>query len=188
MRTVALVEYDPGWPARFAEERARIREAVRDRFVALEHVGSTAIPGMPAKPVIDILGGVRRLAKAEACVEALEAIGYAYVPEVEALVPDRRYFRKGPAGSRTHHLYAVVMGSREWSSMLAFRNHLRSHPESARAYADLKRRLAAAHREDREAYQEAKAPFIREVLARARGGDPGPPRGVEPPIPTPQRL
>lgn len=167
VRRLSLVAYDPRWAARFEEEKARILEVAGSRLLAVEHVGSTAIPGILAKPVLDILGGVRTLADGDALVTRLAAIGYEYVPEYEAIIPDRRYFRKGPAGARTHHLHVVEHEGKEWRKMMGFRDYLRAHPAVAREYGELKRRLARTFRDDRDAYQEAKASFIRDVLARA---------------------
>jgi len=133
--------------------------------VAVEHVGSTAVPGLAAKPVIDIVVGVRRLKDAAACAAPLAAIGYECVPEYEAEIPDRRYFRKGPFGGRTHHLHMVEFGGAFWRRHLAFRDWLRTHPEDAARYGALKRELAATHEADREAYTEAKNAFVREVEA-----------------------
>ena len=96
---VVVADYDPRWPRMFEEERRRIVGAIGPLAVAVEHVGSTSVPRLAAKPVIDILVGVRRLGDATSCVVPLAAIGYEYVPEYEREIPDRRYFRKGPVGA-----------------------------------------------------------------------------------------
>ncbi|NIX18890.1 MAG: GrpB family protein, partial [Actinobacteria bacterium] len=98
---IRLADYDPEWPERFEQEAARIREAAGDHLLALEHIGSTAVPGLAAKPVVDMLGGTETLADADACVGPLEAIGYEYVPELEAELPERRYFRRTADGRHT---------------------------------------------------------------------------------------
>ena len=163
---VVIVEYDPRWPLRFGEE-ARLLAAIGPRVVAVEHVGSTAVPGLADKPIVDILVGVRRLEDAVACVAPLAAIGYEYVPEYEAEIPDRRYFRKAPFGERTHHLHVVEFGGAFWRRHLAFRDWLRTHPEDAARYGAHKRALAATHVVDREAFTEAKTAFVREIEAKA---------------------
>ncbi len=140
-------------------------------LAGLEHVGSTAVPGLAAKPILDILAGLRVLSDARACIPRLEAIGYEYVPEYEDRLPERRYFRKGPLENRTHHLHMVEIGSDFWTSHVRFRKYLRGHPEAAREYEALKRDLAAAHAGDRDLYTESKADFILSILVRAAAAD-----------------
>jgi GrpB-like predicted nucleotidyltransferase (UPF0157 family) len=148
---VTIVPYDPDWPRRFDEERRALTAVFAGAKAVIEHVGSTAVPGLGAKPVMDIIVGVPLLAEVEHRVPALEAAGYEYVPEYEQQLPDRRYFRKQRLGPRPRHL--------------TFRDHLRTHPESAAAYHSLKRELAM--RVSKKAYTEAKSPFIEGVLASA---------------------
>jgi GrpB-like predicted nucleotidyltransferase (UPF0157 family) len=163
---VEIAPYDPAWPAAAAAEAEAILRACGDLLRRVEHIGSTAVPGLAAKPTLDLLGGVRTLADAAACIAPLSALGYAYVPEYEADLPERRYFRKGPAGARTHHLHVVALDGAFWSDHLRFRDHLRSDRSAADAYERLKRDLAARHRADRDAYTRAKTTFIAVVLAR----------------------
>jgi GrpB-like predicted nucleotidyltransferase (UPF0157 family) len=169
---IEIVEYDPSWPALFAAEAARLRAALDPGLiVGLEHFGSTAIPGMPAKPIIDILIAVRSLAAArEAFIAPLEGLDYAFW--ADSPKTDRLFFVKGmpPYGERrTHHVHIVEPSAEPWQR-LAFRDYLIAHPGDARRYADLKRGLAAAHRTDREAYTEAKAAFVAEIMAKAGRG------------------
>lgn len=165
---VVMLEYDPRWPEEYLEEEGHIRGAMGASLVAVEHIGSTAVPRLAAKPIIDILAGVRRLIDAEGCIDALQGIGYEYVPEYEADLPDRRYFRKGSAGARTHHLHVVEHGGAFWRDHVLFRDYLRAHPERARQYEELKRDLAKRLGRDKHAYTDAKASFVRGVLAEAR--------------------
>ena len=165
---VVIVCYDHRWPTRYEEERAKILKAIRDKLVIVEHIGSTAVPGLAAKPITDIMAAVRRLADAEACIGPLQRIGYQYVPEYELELPERRYFHKGLPESRTHHLHVVEITSDFWRRHLLFRDYLRTHPEVAREYEALKRRLAERYRFDRQAYTEAKTEFIQAVVERAR--------------------
>ncbi len=164
---IRLADYDPEWPERFEQEAARIREAAGDHLLALEHIGSTAVPGLAAKPVVDMLGGTETLADADACVGPLEAIGYEYVPELEAELPERRYFRRTADGRHTHHLHVVEVGSEFFERHRDFRDYLRDHPEAAARYEALKRELAAEHRHDVAAYTEGKSDFVAEIEARA---------------------
>jgi GrpB-like predicted nucleotidyltransferase (UPF0157 family)/predicted RNA-binding protein associated with RNAse of E/G family len=169
-RSVRIVDYDPRWPAIYAREKDRILRAVANRPVAIEHVGSTAVPGLAAKPIIDIMVAVRKLSAANECIQPLRSIGYEYVPEYEKELPQRRYFRRGPEGVRNRHfhLHMVEHDGDFWKQHLLFRDYLRSHPDAAQQYCKLKKELAAKHASDREAYTEAKTSFIESVLETAR--------------------
>lgn len=169
MDEVEIVDYDPRWPSLFDEEAKRLR-SVLDPFliVGLEHFGSTAIPGLSAKPVIDILIAVRSLADAQATfVAALRTLDYVYWADNPK--KDRLFFVKGmpPFGSRrSHHVHVTEPHGEMWQR-LAFRDYLRAHPEEAAAYARLKGRLAAEHRADREAYTDAKSAYVETVMRKA---------------------
>ena len=169
MDEVEIVNYDPRWPALFDEEAKRLR-AILDPtvIVGLEHFGSTAIPGLAAKPIIDILIAVRSLPDAQASfVEALRKLDYIYWAENPK--KDRMFFVKGmpPFGSRrSHHVHVTEPQGEMWQR-LAFRDYLRAHPEEAQTYERLKRRLASEHRADREAYTDAKLAYIEGVMRKA---------------------
>ncbi len=165
---ILIVDYDPRWPAMFQAERALLERTVGGVFVAIEHVGSTSVPGLGAKPIIDALAAVRKLDDVMTCIDALAGIGYTYVPEYEAGLPERRYFRKG--APRTHHLHVVEPASEFWTRHLLFRDYVRAHPETAREYERLKRDLAARYGRDRDGYSDAKTEFVRAVEEKARGG------------------
>jgi GrpB-like predicted nucleotidyltransferase (UPF0157 family) len=165
---VVIVDYDPRWPALYGAERARILEAVGEWVVALEHIGSTAVPGLAAKPIIDLMGGVRRLADVTPYIPPLRALGYRYVPDFEDVLPERRYFYKGDAQAHTYHLHIVERTDDFWRRHILFRDFLRAHPERMSAYDRLKRDLAARLGADREAYTEAKTAFIEAVVVEAR--------------------
>lgn len=168
---LVVVEYDPRSPALFEEERVRLLATTGTLLAAVEHVGSTAVPGLASKPIIDIMGGVRDLGEVTRYVADLEGIGYEYVPQYEVFIPERRYFRKPRTGqgARTHHLHIVELTSDFWRRHLLFRDYLRTHPVAAREYADLKRRLAAEYGDDGRGYTDAKGPFIESILGRAEG-------------------
>ena len=171
MDEVELVEYDPTWPALFVAEAARVRAALPDRLVgAIEHFGSTAIPGLLAKPVIDILVAVRSVTEARAvAVEPMEALGYAFWADNPQ--PDRLFFVRGlpPAPRRTHHVHMPEPAGDLWRR-LAFRDYLRATPDEAARYAALKRGLAARYGADRDAYTAAKSDYVDAVLAKTLGG------------------
>ena len=163
--SVELVPYDPAWPCRFDDERIAISDVLGHLIAgSIEHVGSTAVPGLEAKPILDIMVGIRDLGDGEALVPLLGRIGYLYHPYRPEVM---HWFCKPSPSRRTHHVHAVPVGSRTWRERLAFRDYLRAHAEAAAAYVELKRQLASKHRFDREAYTEAKSAFIDGVLATA---------------------
>lgn len=169
MDEVEIVDYDPRWPVLFDEEAERLR-AVLDPslIVGLEHFGSTAIAGLSAKPIIDILIAVQSLAVAQVTfVEALRKLDYVYWADNPK--KDRMFFVKGmpPFGSkRSHHVHVTEQLGEMWQR-LAFRDYLRAHPEEAETYQRLKKRLAAEHRTDREAYTDAKSAYVESVMRKA---------------------
>lgn len=165
---ITIVEWTPEWEDEFRSEQSRIRDAIGQHISAIEHIGSTAVPDLGAKPVIDILVGVERLAEAENCIEPLEHLGYEYCPEFEDEMPNRRYFRKTASGRHTHHLHVVAQGGDFWERHLLFRDYLREHDDVVRQYDELKRELAEKHPQDIAAYTEAKTEFIESVVADAR--------------------
>lgn len=167
MDEVVIAAYDPSWPEIFAGEAWAIQQALGDVLVGIEHVGSTSIPGLSAKPIIDIVVSVTSLAEGTAAVPALEMLGYDC--RGENGIPGRLFFRKGLIEfKRTHHLHLVEAGHEQWKSMLAFRDYLRSHPGDARRYEELKRTLAEKFRDNRAAYTNGKADFVQAVLEKAR--------------------
>lgn len=170
--TVRVVPYDPAWAAAFAAERERILVVLGDLPAVVEHVGSTSVPGLAAKPILDIMVGRPPAGAPEPYVRALEGAGYVH--RGANGIPGRDYFVRGDP--RTHHLHMVALGGEFWTRNLAFRDHLRRSPESAAAYAALKHDLAARHADDRETYTEGKTAFIDGVVRTAlgRGGDEAP--------------
>jgi GrpB-like predicted nucleotidyltransferase (UPF0157 family) len=167
-RPIVVVPYDPRWPALYEEERARIAAALARRAATLEHFGSTAIPGLAAKPVIDIALGVPRLADAEAYLAALQALGYTYEPALEAALPDRRFLWRVTSDGQRYHVNLTEAGGANWRATLAFRDELRRHPAAAAEYARLKEALAARHGSDVGAYIDGKTAFVEKILAAAR--------------------
>ena len=162
-----VVDYNPAWPRAFETAKARILKAVGPQVQTVEHVGSTSVVGLPAKPIIDILVGVHDWEEARATVAPLERISWEF--RGQRGIPRRHYFViRLPDGSRTHHLHMLELTSPHYADMLTFRNHLRTHPTAATEYATLKRRLAAQPEPHRGAYQHAKAPFIHRVLCELR--------------------
>lgn len=164
---IRVVPYDPDWPVRFERERELLEATIGGSVVGgIHHVGSTAVPGLDAKPVIDILVGVESLEASRSCFEPLAGLEYLYAPY---LASEMHWFCKPDPERRTHHLHLVPPGSRRYRDELAFRDMLRTSPDLAAGYAALKHELAARHREDRDAYTEAKGEFIAAALAEGRG-------------------
>lgn len=171
MDEVRIADYDPRWPAMYEAEAVRLQAALPAGLVlAMEHFGSTAIPGMAAKPVIDILVAVPRIEEARAVAAGpMRTLGYAFWADNPR--HDRLFFVKGlppAAPHRTHHVHMAEPGSDMWLR-LPFRDYLRAHREEASRYAALKRELAARHGADREAYTAAKTAFVDAVMEKARG-------------------
>lgn len=168
MDEIEIVDYDLRWPFLFDEEATCLR-AVLDpsMIVGLEHFGSTAIPGLAAKPIIDILIAVPSLAIARATfVEALRKLDYIYWADNPK--KDRMFFVKGmpPFGSkRSHHVHVTELTGELWQR-LAFRDYLRAHPEESATYERLKKRLAVAHQTDRDAYTDAKSAYVESVMRK----------------------
>jgi len=168
-RLVRIFDYDRRWPRLYEEEKRLILGVIGHAVVGIEHIGSTAVQGLGAKPIIDIMIAVSHLRVAPKCVKPLESIGYEYVAEYEELMPERRYFHKGkPPKEQHYHLHMVELTSDFWKRHLLFRDYLRTHPEVAQEYFDLKRRLAAEYGSDREGYTDAKTGFIESVVSKAR--------------------
>lgn len=161
--SVRLAAYDALWPMMFEAEATRIEEACAGLAIRLEHIGSTSVPGMSAKPVIDILAGRPPRSQPAPYIAAITRLGYEHKGAFG--VPGREYFRRGTP--RSHHIHLVSWSSAVWQDHLRFRDLLRSDPVIARDYEALKRELAIANANDRRAYTDGKGPFIRAVL---RGG------------------
>jgi GrpB-like predicted nucleotidyltransferase (UPF0157 family) len=160
---VVVVPYDERWPVLFAEAEMEIRRAIGDRILAVEHVGSTAVPALSAKPIIDILVAVSDFQDSLELVPALASLGYEYRPGEE--IPDRHYFRRRIIGRRTHHLSLAEPTSSHYRKTIAFRNALRGDPVLASGYEAVKLELAARFPRNREAYTAGKTDFILGVLA-----------------------
>jgi GrpB-like predicted nucleotidyltransferase (UPF0157 family) len=165
---IVVSAYDPNWPAMFTQERAAIQDALGRSACAVEHIGSTAVPGLPSKPIIDLLVGVSNLDETQRrYVEPITALGYIYMPEYQSWLPDELFFRKGPPGPWTHHVHVMALSHPRWERLVLFRDYLRAHPEAARAYADIKRGLASASNDDIAAYRNGKSAFVEATTARA---------------------
>lgn len=165
---IYLVDYDPNWPKLFELESARILKVLgNDLVLRIEHIGSTAVVGLTAKPIIDMLVFVHSLENAKNKIADLEALGYAFWHDNPNKA--RLFFVRGlpPNGPRTHHIH-IAEPSHELDDQVIFRDYLRVHSEDAAAYLDLKCVLATRHAIDREEYTNAKTAFISSILTKAK--------------------
>lgn len=160
---IEVVEYDPSWPVKFEAERALLAAALAPWLVGrIEHIGSTAVPNLAAKPVIDIMAPVHNMEESRTAIAAATRVGYVYHPYKAQVM---HWFCKPSASHRTHHLHLVPFDSPLWHERLKFRDALRQNARLASEYAAFKKLLAEKYATDREAYTEAKEPFIRRVLS-----------------------
>ena len=160
---VSLLNAHEAWADEYELEKARILEAIGAHILDIQHVGSTSIPGVPAKPILDILVGVEDFEEAAVCIGPMRGIGYRY--RGENGIPRRHYFVKGDP--RTHHVHMVERDSKDWRMTVLFRDFLKSHPDAAREYAEAKKHLAVKHAQDRCAYQEEKDRVVERIMERA---------------------
>lgn len=158
---IVVVEYDPSWPGIFRSLQERIARALGEIAGAIEHVGSTAVPGLAAKPIIDIDVLLASADQLPIAIERLANIGYIHQGDLG--IPEREAF-KTPSGNLAHHLYVCPPSSREFIRHLAFRNYLRASALEAREYGELKKSLAAQFREDRTAYTDGKSEFVAKIM------------------------
>jgi GrpB-like predicted nucleotidyltransferase (UPF0157 family) len=168
-RGIDVVPYDPRWPGEFAAEARRLRAALGELALRIDHNGSTAVPGLDAKPVIDIQISVAGLKPLSAYGERLESAGYVHVPHADdEFCP---FFHRPAEWPHSHHVHLVIQGGPEEQRTLAFRDYLRDHPGTAREYEQLKRHLAVQHVGDdarsREAYSTGKSDFVERIVAMA---------------------
>lgn len=164
---IEIVSYDAAWPLLFHAEADLLRSVLAPWLAGpIEHIGSTAVTGLAAKPIVDIMAAVRTLDDSRPAIAAVEPLGYCYAPYQ---VDREHWFCKPSPAFRTHHLHLVPIGSEHWARLLVFRNYLREHHDVAAEYEALKRNLADRHRFDRDVYTTAKASFIERVTNLASG-------------------
>ncbi len=166
---VIVQEHSDRWRVLFEEERSLLIGSLPSADFQVEHIGSTAVPGLPSKPIVDMMLGTTSLSLIEEQLTVLQNLGYEYIPQHEVEIPDRRFFAKPVTRPRAVHLHGLQIGGTRWNAHLKFRDRLRASPELSEDYANLKKRLAAQFLDDRAGYTEAKSTFIRGVLAAERG-------------------
>jgi GrpB-like predicted nucleotidyltransferase (UPF0157 family) len=165
---LVITDYNPEWPRMYEKEKTLILQSIGHIIADIEHIGSTSVPGLGAKPIVDIMIGLHRLDDAAECIPRLEAIGHTYHPEFEDQVPERRFFRKGPDEARTHHIHMVERSSSFWADRIVFRDYMRTHEEDAMLYLLMKKELAVRFGSNRRGYSDAKASFVAAILTKVR--------------------
>lgn len=165
-KEIKIEEFNSNWSKQFVEEKVKLKEILADNVISIEHIGSTSVVGLAAKPIIDIAIGVNDLDVVDKFIDPLKQIGYEFVYHRE--FPKRRFFRKGQWRAGTHHLHIYQFGGEEWNNQILFREYLIKNPDVFMKYNQLKLDLARNYRFDRVAYTENKAPFIQKVLLEAK--------------------
>lgn len=161
--TVKIYPYSLKWQKEFEKEKKRLLNALGDKVIDIQHIGSTSVPGLDAKPIIDLSIGIRRFKDAEKLVKPLSKLGYYF----ERKFQKQRFFAKGPEIKRTHYLHIMRYNGVKWKNDKMFRDYLKTHPKRVFEYVNLKKRLAEKFPNDRQRYSEGKNNFIKETLALA---------------------
>lgn len=156
------------WQREFEKEKTILLDRIGDLISEIHHIGSTSIPGIKAKPIIDMMAVIDELDDYKKFIDPLEEIGYHFMPDRVFEIRDRVFFPKGPPSNRTHHLNLVIKDSQQYENNLLFRDYMRSSEKARKDYQALKQRLAKQFKDDRAAYTEAKSEFIENVLDQAR--------------------
>ncbi|GGA80319.1 GrpB family protein [Ornithinibacillus halotolerans] len=164
MRKVEVHPYNENWPHLFAEEAKKLKHIFGDEVIVIHHIGSTSVPGLKAKPIIDIMPVVRNIDEVDKFNHEMEAIGYE--PKGENGIPKRRYFRKG-GDMRTHHVHIFQVGSDDIDRHIAFRDYLRMHETDKQRYGDLKEKLSQQFPLDMESYINGKDQLVKEIEEKA---------------------
>lgn len=165
--TVRLAEYNPEWKQLFRKEQSLLKEALGNKFISVEHVGSTAIPGIKAKPVLDIMLAIADLDDWEQIQEPLAALGYKFRKDFRK-EQQHILFVKGPEANRTHYLKVTELNSKFWTENILFRDFLVNNPKYRDEYGKTKEQLCKNHQDNRELYTKGKEEFIRRILELAK--------------------
>lgn len=163
---IRIYPYNPSWPDQFLREKTRLLNIFERDLLDIQHIGSTAVPGLDAKPIIDMMAAVKSMDVADKLLVPLRDFGYVTPPECNANLQERRWLMRHANGHRTHHLHMVKLGSEGWNRTIKFREILRSNPASAQAYKELKLKLAESAGSGRDKYIQGKTEFIDKLLKR----------------------
>jgi GrpB-like predicted nucleotidyltransferase (UPF0157 family) len=164
---IYIADYDAKWPALYKEVSGPLAEAFGDYMVAIQHIGSTSVSGLAAKPIIDIAVDLRDYPLPQEVIEAVETLGYTHMGEYG--ITGRHYFKRYGEDGMMVHVHAYSPGNDELTKHIVFRDYMRAHPEAAHEYETLKRDLAARYADQREVYTESKSDFVQEILRKANG-------------------
>ncbi|MBY9000552.1 MAG: GrpB family protein [Candidatus Heimdallarchaeota archaeon] len=163
---VKLSKYNPKWKTLFEDESTKLLSVASGYFEDVQHIGSTAVPDIVSKPIIDILAAINSLSNIVKIIDPLKTLGYIY--RGEQGIPGRHLFVKGGEDYRTHHLHIVEKEHSEWTKHTLFRDYLRKHPKEAQKYSKLKQDLLKKYECDREKYTSSKSDFIERILEKAK--------------------
>jgi GrpB-like predicted nucleotidyltransferase (UPF0157 family) len=169
-KPITIVDYDLRWPLWYEEEKARLIKALALLEVRIEHIGSTAVPGLAAKPILDISLALADREQIEPYCAALRALGYAEIP-INPMF-ERRMFSKGVYNEGSHHLHVTTYGTAVWVEPILLRDYLRAHPAVAARYAAVKRAAAAQHQHDLNGYHDQKSELITQIMEQAHAWQP----------------
>ncbi len=164
---IHIEKYTPEWKTKFEDEKKLLTQVLSGVTFQIEHIGSTSVEGLGAKPVIDILIGLSDFSIADKQVTKIIKTGYHYLNQYEDTMPYRRFFTKDDKAIRTHHIHMVQLDAEFWKRHIAFRNYLRNHPKELQEYDSLKKELASKEWKDGNEYAEAKSEFIRMIEQKA---------------------
>ena len=160
---IVIEKYNPEWTIEFDKEHRLLTASILESNIKVEHIGSTSVNGLGAKPIIDIMIGLKDFKTADNHIAAIKNLGYNYIKKYESIMPNRRFFIKESGGNRTHHVHMVEINSEFWERLLRFRNHLRENKEDRDKYLELKINLAKREWEEINDFADAKTEFIRKI-------------------------
>jgi len=163
---VRLSPYNPQWKKLYEQERERVVSVIGEYILDIQHVGSTSIPGVKAKPIIDIAIGVKDLRTGRNCIKPLEGLGYEY--KHDAGIKGRHFFAKGSEKNRTHYAHVEKLNGQLWKNHILFRDYLRTHEEAVKKYNKIKERLVKKYKDDRDSYAAEKNNFIEEIIRKGK--------------------
>ncbi|MEN8187858.1 MAG: GrpB family protein [Bacteroidota bacterium] len=163
---ITIEPYNPKWRTEFKKEQTLLLDSIEESGIRIEHIGSTSVEGLAAKPVIDIMIGINDFKTAGQHIKTIENLGYRYIPDYEDVMPCRRFFIKESNGNRTHHIHMVALDSDFWKRHLKFRDHLRVDEEDRNKYQEFKIKLAKKNWNNRDDYTDAKSEIIKKILKK----------------------
>ncbi len=161
-KKVMLSSYNPEWKKIYKKEKELLLSVLGDQVLDIQHIGSTSVPGVKSKPIIDIAVAVEKIKDAENLIESVEKLGYEY--KHEAGVRGRHFFAKGSEKNRTHYIHMVKLGGKQWRNLTNFREYLLEDKKNIKEYNDLKESLAKEHKDNRDTYTKKKGPFISRAI------------------------